>query len=76
MGLQYDIGIGITGVLGQMWLTEAFRRAPPSVVSPFEYTCILWAFAIDWIFWSATPSTTLVLGACIVIASGSVVIFD
>jgi len=59
-----------------MWLTDAFRRAPPSVVGPFEYTAILWAFAIDWIFWSATPSPSLILGACIVIASGIFVIVD
>jgi drug/metabolite transporter (DMT)-like permease len=70
------IGIGVTGALGQIWLTEAFRRAPPSVVGPFEYTAILWAFAIDWIFWSASPSLGLVIGACIVIASGIVVILD
>jgi drug/metabolite transporter (DMT)-like permease len=70
------IGIGVTGALGQMWLTDAFRRAPPSVVGPFEYTAILWAFAIDWIFWSASPSLSLVIGACIVIASGVVVILD
>ncbi|HME37893.1 MAG TPA: DMT family transporter [Steroidobacteraceae bacterium] len=70
------IGIGLTGALGQMWLTDAFRRAPPSVVGPFEYTAILWAFAIDWIFWSASPSLSLVAGACVVIASGIVVILD
>lgn len=70
------IGIGVTGALGQMWLTDAFRRAPPAVVGPFEYTAILWAFAIDWIFWSASPSLSLVVGACIVIASGIVVILD
>lgn len=70
------VGIGVTGALGQMWLTDAFRRAPPSVVGPFEYTAILWAFAIDWIFWSATPSPALVVGACIVIASGIVIIVD
>jgi drug/metabolite transporter (DMT)-like permease len=70
------IAIGATGALGQMWLTDAFRRAPPSVVGPFEYTSILWAFAIDWIFWSASPSLTLVIGACIVIASGIVIILD
>jgi drug/metabolite transporter (DMT)-like permease len=70
------IGVGFTGALGQMWLTDAFRRAPPSVVGPFEYTAILWAFAIDWIFWSASPSLSLVFGACIVIASGIVVILD
>jgi RarD protein len=70
------IGVGITGALGQMWLTDAFRRAPPAVVGPFEYTAILWAFAIDWIFWSASPSLSLIVGACIVIASGIVVILD
>jgi drug/metabolite transporter (DMT)-like permease len=70
------IAIGVTGALGQMWLTNAFSRAPPSVVGPFEYTSIVWAFAIDWIFWSAAPSPSLVLGACIVIASGIVVILD
>ena len=70
------IGIGVTGALGQMWLTDAFRRAPPSVVGPFEYTAILWAFAIDWIFWSASPSSSLIIGAGVVIASGIVVIVD
>ena len=70
------IGIGVTGALGQMWLTDAFRRAPPSVVGPFEYTAILWAFGIDWIFWSASPSPTLLLGAGIVIVSGIVIILD
>ncbi len=68
--------IGVSGALGQLWLTEAFRRAPPSVVGPFEYTAILWAFGIDWVFWSAAPSTTLVIGATIVVASGVVVIAD
>jgi len=70
------IGIGVTGALGQIWLTNAFRRAPPSVVGPFEYTAIVWAFAIDWIFWSVSPTLSLIIGACIVIASGIFVIVD
>ncbi len=68
--------IGITGALGQFWLTDAFRRAAPAVVAPFEYTAILWAFAIDWVFWTAAPTTGLVCGAAIVIASGIFVIWD
>jgi drug/metabolite transporter (DMT)-like permease len=68
--------VGICGALGQFWLTDAFRRAPVSVVGPFEYTSILWAFAIDWIFWSAKPTTTLVAGAAVVISSGIFVIWD
>ena len=68
--------IGVSGGLGQLWLTEAFRRAPPSVVGPFEYTAILWAFLIDWIFWSAAPSAGLFAGAAVVVASGLYVLLD
>lgn len=68
--------LGISGALGQVWITDAFRRAPPSVVGPFEYTALLWGFAIDWIFWSATPSQPLLIGAAIIIASGVYIIWD
>ncbi len=68
--------IGISGALGQYWLTDAFRRAPPAVVAPFEYTAILWAFAIDWVFWSAAPSVGLLMGGAVVVGSGIFVIWD
>jgi len=70
------VAIGVTGALGQFWITDAFRRAPPAVVAPFEYTSILWAFAIDWLFWSRTPSASLIAGAAVVVASGTYVIWD
>jgi len=70
------IGVGLSGTLGQLWLTSAFRRAPPSVVGPFEYTSIVWAFVIDWIFWSVAPSMSLIAGAAIVILSGIFILLD
>jgi len=70
------LGIGIAGALGQFWLTAAFSGAPASVVTPFEYTGILWAMAIDQVFWSATPPLHLIVGAFIVIASGYFVIHE
>jgi drug/metabolite transporter (DMT)-like permease len=69
-------GIGVTGALGQYWITEAFRRAPPAVVAPFEYSAILWGFGIDWVFWSVLPSATVVAGATIVIGCGLFIIWD
>jgi drug/metabolite transporter (DMT)-like permease len=68
--------VGLSGALGQYWVTDAFRRAPPSVVAPFEYSAILWAFGIDWLFWSVLPSTVIIIGASIVIACGLLVIWD
>jgi drug/metabolite transporter (DMT)-like permease len=68
--------IGISGALGQYWVTDAFRSAPPSVVAPFEYSAILWAFAIDWVFWSVLPSVFVISGATVVIGCGLAIIWD
>ena len=68
--------IGVSGALGQYGITEAFRRASASVVAPFEYSSILWAFTIDWVFWSVAPSEPVVLGSAIVIACGLFIIWD
>ncbi len=62
--------LGLFGALGQQFITEAFRSAPASVIAPFEYTAILWAVSIDWVFWGAWPASRIWLGAALVIACG------
>jgi drug/metabolite transporter (DMT)-like permease len=68
--------IGLVGALGQYFITEAFSRAPPFVVVPFEYTAILWAFSFDWLFWQILPTAAVLLGGAIVIGCGLYIIWD
>jgi drug/metabolite transporter (DMT)-like permease len=67
--------LGVLAAIGQYLLTEAFRSAPPSVVSPFEYTALLWGVAIDRAVWHVLPSARVLFGGGIVIASGLYVIW-
>ena len=64
------LGLGLLAATGQYLLTEAFRSAPPSVVTPFEYTALLWGVAIDRVVWHVLPSLRTCCGGGIVIASG------
>jgi drug/metabolite transporter (DMT)-like permease len=64
------LALGVLAAIGQYLLTEAFRSAPPSVVSPFEYTALLWGIGIDRVVWHVLPSARVVLGGGVVIASG------
>lgn len=64
------IATGIVGALGQISMTFALKLAPASVVSPFEYTQIVWALLFDLAFWGVTPATTTLFGAGIVILTG------
>jgi len=67
---KWLLGLGMLAALAQYLLTEAFRSAPPSVVSPFEYTALLWGVAIDRVVWHVLPSTRVCFGGGIVILSG------
>jgi len=67
---KWLLGLGVLAAIGQYLLTEAFRSAPPSVVTPFEYTALLWGVAIDRLVWHVLPSARVCLGGGLVIATG------
>jgi drug/metabolite transporter (DMT)-like permease len=68
------VALGITGALGQYFITEAFRRAPPPVIAPLEYSALAWGMLFDWWLWMTTPSARMLVGAGIIVASGLYVI--
>lgn len=63
-------GLAVTGFLGQLAITEAFRHGQASVVAPFEYTALAWGVGLDWLVWQAVPDAATLLGGAIIIASG------
>jgi drug/metabolite transporter (DMT)-like permease len=63
-------GIGITGALAQVALTEAFRVGEASLIAPLEYTALLWGVLLDLALWHTLPDGVTWIGAAIIIASG------
>ena len=63
-------GLAVTGFLGQLAITEAFRHGQASVVAPFEYTALAWGMGLDWVLWQAVPGGATLLGGAIIIGSG------
>ncbi len=69
------VATGLVGGTGQLFLTEALRRAPVAVVAPFDYTQLIWASIIGFVFWDELPRTVTVAGALVVAASGVYILF-
>jgi drug/metabolite transporter (DMT)-like permease len=63
-------GIAITGFLGQLSITEAFRNGEASAIAPFEYSALAWGLAIDWLLWHTLPDAWMLWGAAIIVGSG------
>jgi drug/metabolite transporter (DMT)-like permease len=63
------LAIGLMGTAGQFCLNQAFRYGEASLVAPLDYTGLLWATAIGWIFWKDVLTLPMIIGAAIVVAS-------
>ena len=69
------ISIGVIGGLSHIFLTESYRYAPASVVAPFDYVALLWAFFFGYMLFGEIPSRYVYAGAAIVAGSGLFVIW-
>jgi drug/metabolite transporter (DMT)-like permease len=73
--LSMLVMIGILGGLSHILLTESYRYAPASVVAPFDYTAMIWAFLLGYAVFGELPSAFVFVGAAVVVASGLYVIW-
>jgi drug/metabolite transporter (DMT)-like permease len=61
---------GVVAAVGTMFLTNAYRVAKTSVVTPFEYTGILWAPLWGFLFFAEVPKLTTFAGAATIGIAG------
>ncbi len=69
------VSIGLLGGLSHLIVTESYRFAPASVIAPFDYATMLWAFALGYVMFGEVPTTYVFVGAAIVAAAGLFVIW-
>src|SRR5690606_20710630 len=64
------LGLSIFSTLGLSLITQGFRIGPVSVVAPFDYSGLLWAGVLGWLFWQELPDTWTYVGCFVIVASG------
>lgn len=66
---------GAAGALGHWCLIVGHRKAPASLLAPFQYTQILWMPMLGYLVFSDLPSWNTLLGAGIIVASGLYILY-
>jgi len=69
------VALGVLGGLAHILLTESYRFAAASVIAPFDYTAMVWAFILGYLLFGELPTKFLFIGATIVAAAGLFVIW-
>lgn len=66
--------LAVTGLVGQIFIVEAFRHGRAAVVAPFEYSALAWGVLFDMVWWQVWPDSRTWLGATLVVAGGLVLV--
>ena len=70
VSLLLMIATGVTASVAFLLLFTAYSIASPAVVSPFEYSILLWSSLSGWIFFDEIPSLKTLVGILIIVTSG------
>jgi drug/metabolite transporter (DMT)-like permease len=68
--LPYMVIIGVVAAGAFLSIFTAYRIASPSVISPFEYTILIWAALSGWLIFGEIPDERTFVGIFLVIAGG------
>lgn len=66
----YILAMGITGTLGQYFMTKAFMLAPAGIVSPLDYTKIIFSLFLGILLGDPFPDLQTIFGISLIIISG------
>lgn len=67
--------VALTGGSAQYFLTVAFKYAPASLISPFNYTGLIWASGFDIFIFHMVPGWNIYIGAAMIIAAQLYIIY-
>ena len=68
--LPYLIAIGFIAAFSFLLIFTAYRISSPSVISPFEYSIMLWATFYGWIFFDEIPDLKTIIGMSLIVFGG------
>ncbi len=65
----------LTHIISMTASIFAYQNAETTTVAPVEYTYLIFAAFIDYLFWNFTPSASHITGATLILASGLTIIW-
>jgi drug/metabolite transporter (DMT)-like permease len=62
--------LGVVAMMAHVMVAKALQLAPAAIVSPFQYTLIVWAALFGWLFFGEWPDNWMIAGAIVIVLSG------
>ena len=66
------IGIGVSALIAQLFMTNAYQYAPASELSIYSYSDIIFSFMIGLVIWFELPDVLSLFGGVLIVLGGIV----
>jgi len=68
--ILFMVATGFTASAAFILVFSAYRIASPAVVSPFEYSILLWSTLSGWFFFNEVPDLKTLIGMILIVCGG------
>ncbi|WP_037083495.1 DMT family transporter [Neorhizobium vignae] len=62
--------LGVVACIAHLLITRSLKLAPASVLAPLQYTLLVWAVILGWLFFGDLPDAQTWIGAGIIVIAG------
>ncbi len=66
---------GLCSAIAWVGIVGGYRRAPPVILAPFEYTALIGAAIAGYLIWDEIPDQWVITGGAFIIASGIYIVY-
>ena len=66
---------GLFGVIGQLLMTYSYRYAEASTIAPLDYSNMIMAILLGYLFFDEIPSLSVWLGAPLIVGAGLLILW-
>ncbi len=64
------LALGIVAGSAHMMITRALKLAPASLLAPLQYSLLLWAIVLGYVFFDELPDSQILAGSAIIVLAG------
>jgi S-adenosylmethionine uptake transporter len=64
------LGLGIVAASAHMLITRSLKLAPASLLAPLQYSLLLWAIVLGYLFFGDLPDRQVLVGSAVIVLAG------
>lgn len=64
------LGLGVVAGSAHMLITRSLKLAPASLLAPLQYTLLIWAIALGFVFFGDIPDAQIIVGSIVIVLAG------